>query len=188
MPTEGRLAQMGKLWSGGKGEHSSKIMSLWRWCGEGWGELPQFGQDLCQSRWLTTEPWSAATSPWLCFCFLPAQHCLGCGQCPWRWMGLLASRGLPFPSWGIADEFKSCSSLGKIAFTFFSPSFVCSFTPEPEPLTSWWKNSASNPGTCLWLLLTYLSLIQSTLNELIPAHGHTGFFLSSHQDKTDLQE
>lgn len=36
-----------------------------------------------------------------------------------------------FPLVGVTDESKSCSSLGKITFTFFSPSFVCSFTPEP---------------------------------------------------------
>lgn len=59
--------------------------------------------------------------------------------------------------------------------------------PHPRGGTSWWKNSASNPGTCLWLLLTYSSLIQNTLNELIPACGHTGSLLPATTGKTTLR-
>lgn len=53
-------------------------------------------------------------------------------------------------------------------------------SPSPEGWHQLMKNSASDPGTCLWLLFTYSSLIHNTPNELIPASGHTGSFLSSH--------
>lgn len=151
---------MGKLWSrggGGRGEHSFKIMSFWRWLWRRMRQVTQSGQDLCQSWWLTAELWSAATSLWLrsCFCFLPAQHCLGCGQCPWGGMGLLASRGLPFPSWGSLMSLKAAATLGKLHLPS-SPQVLFALlhqnkSPSPE---GWHQLMEEQCFQRLWLLLT----------------------------------
>lgn len=66
---------------------------------------------------------------------------------PLRVNGAAYIQRTAFPFVGVTDEFKSCSSLGKIIFTFFPPSFVC----YPRGSTSWWKSSASSSDACPWL-------------------------------------
>lgn len=86
---------------------------------------------------LVADQWALVSSHiTLALLLFPACTALpGLWAVPLRVNGAACVQRTALPFMGITDEFKSCSSLGKITFTFFSLSFVCSFTPEPEPLT-----------------------------------------------------
>lgn len=72
----------------------------------------------------------------LLLCLFPAHTALpGLWAVPLRVKGAACIQRAAFAFEGITDVLKSCSSLGKITLTFFSPGFVSSFTPDPEPLT-----------------------------------------------------